>query len=205
MRQNTITMRLTCILACLLTLAFSFIPVGVHSASPSPLSNAVILIVRHAEKADDGPGLTPAGQQRAVSYVHYFQSYHIGPRVLHVNHLIATADSDSSQRPRLTMEPLSKALRLPIDNRFRDKDVDALAQSLETRPGGKTILICWHHGKIPELLQDLGADPTTLLPHGKWPPNVYNWVIQLRYDANGHLIPGQARRINEHLRPGDAD
>ena len=190
-------------LACLL--ALFLVTVGVMAAPAPPLANDVILIVRHAEKPDSGSGLAPEGRERAIAYVRYFQDYRIGSNLVHVNRLEAAADSKGSQRPRLTLEPLSQALKLSIDTRFRDKDPASLAQALETRSGGKIILICWHHKEIPALLQALGADPETLLPHGKWPDSVYDWVIQLRYDALGHLLPGQARRVSEHLRPGDAD
>ena len=188
---------------CLLALAV--LPAAAQADAAPPLANAVILIIRHAEKPADGSGLTPAGQQRAAAYVHYFRAYSVGSMPVHVDHLIASADTKRSQRPRLTVEPLSKASGLPLDLRFRDKDVEGLASALASQPGGKTILICWHHSEIPALLQDLGAKPETLLPGGKWPSGVYNWVIQLRYDRAGHLLPGQAKRINERLLPGDAD
>jgi broad specificity phosphatase PhoE len=199
------TMKVHSVQVCLLLLALCLLAGGVVAAPAPPLANVVILIVRHAEKPDSGPGLTPAGQQRATSYVRYFEEYRIGTQVLRVDRLIAAADTKASQRPRLTLEPLSRALKLPIDTQYRDKDTDALAQALKTQPGGKTILICWHHGDIPSLLQALGGDSDALLPKGKWPEGVYNWVIQLRYDGRGHLVPAQARRINEHLLPGDSD
>ena len=56
-------------------------------------------------------------------------------------------------------------------------------------------LIAWHHGKLAKLLADLGADTTTLLPDGDWPDNVYDWLIVLRYDADGRL--SEAKRIVE--------
>ncbi|MGO8673733.1 MAG: flagellar basal body-associated protein FliL [Capsulimonadaceae bacterium] len=177
---------------------------GAVPAPQSPMANGVVLIIRHAEKPKSGTGLTPAGQQRAAAYVSYFEKYRIGSKVRPPDVLIATADTDSSHRERLTLEPLGKALGLPIDVRFQEDDVVSLANTIQTHPGGKTILICWHHGKIPALLQALGADPDALLPQGKWPSKVFNWVIQLPYDRNGHLIAGQAQRIDEHLLPGDA-
>lgn len=195
-------MKLTFLTALLLALTLS-LTATVKAAQP-PLANTVVVIVRHAEKPDDGSGLTPAGQQRANAYVGYFRHFHIDSKLRVPDDLIATADTNHSQRPRLTLEPLSAALKLPIDDRFRTKEVDALAEELQTRPHGKTILICWHHEKIPALLQALGADPGALLPGGEWPDNVYNWVLVLRYDAHGHLIPGRAARINERLMPGDA-
>ncbi len=185
-----------------LLLALTLLRTGVHADpthSAPPLANAVILIIRHAEKPDSGPGLTPTGRQRALAYARYFQTYQINAQPLRVDYLIAAADTQKSHRPRLTLEPLSSVLRLPIEDQFPDKEVGALVAALQSHPGGKHILICWHHKEIPPLLQALGADPATLLPKGKWPDTEYGWVIQLPYDPEGHLIVGQARRITEPL------
>lgn len=193
---------LTAMLTSLLALTLLL---GVHAApakNPAPLANAVILIIRHAEKPNEGSGLTPTGQKRALAYVHYFQTYQVDGKPLRLDHLIVSADTPHSQRPRLTLLPLSQAANLPLDNQFADKDVAALAAMLQTRPRGKAILICWHHKEIPEILQALGAGPA-ILPNDKWPDSVFNQVIQLRYDSNGHLSPGAIRLINEHLLPGD--
>ena len=43
------------------------------------------------------------------------------------------------------------------------------------------------------------------MPKGKWPDSVFDWGIELHCDADGRLIPGQSKRINENLIPWDAD
>ena len=65
-----------------------------------------------------------------------------------------------------------------------------------------------HFPKIPEFREAyfaalsrqpkheaLGAGSGQLFPKGKWPDEVYDWVIQLRYDSAGHLV--EAKRIKE--------
>jgi len=170
---------------------------------PSALHDAVILIIRHAEKPASGPGLSAAGQQRAQAYVHYFKDFVIESAPLNLDYLAATADSAGSQRPRLTLEPLSQSLGLEIDSRFKSKQCRDLASDLQSHSRGKRILIAWHHGQIPALLEALGGDPAKLLPGATWPDDEFSWVLELRYDHDGRLIPGQARRINEALMPGD--
>ena len=86
-------------------------------------------------------------------------------------------------------------LGLSIDSRFEDEQFQKLADEIRAESHGKQILICWHHGEIPQLLQSLGADPGQLIPKGKWPEAVYNWVIQLRYDSDGRLF--ESKRITE--------
>ena len=165
------------------------------TAKPVPLSNATVFIIRHAEKPKDGMGLTPAGEKRALAYVSYFTSLRVNKQPLKLEHLFATADSKNSRRPRLTLEPLSRALNLPLDLRFEAEDFKALVEEVRTKDHGKGMVICWHHGTIPELLSELGVKPKQMLPGGEWPDDVFNWVIELRYDANGRLMPKHSQRI----------
>jgi hypothetical protein len=168
------------------------------------LKDTVILIVRHAEKPETGFELSPEGEKRAAAYATYFQNFTVESQVLKPDYLFATADSKNSHRPRLTLEPLHQATGLKIDDRFGNKDVAGLVNEIEARPHGKVILIAWHHGSIPELVHDLGADTGTLFPKGKWPENVFNWVLELSFDHDGKLVPQKTRRIVEHLMPADS-
>jgi hypothetical protein len=179
--------------------------VGSCPAAPggSPLRDAVILIIRHAEKPETGPDLAPAGAQRADAYVNYFKNFQLDSQPLKLDCLFAAADSKNSHRPRLTLTPLSRALKLPLDTRFKDKDFQSLANDIQSTSHGKHILICWHHAAIPDLVRALSADPARLIPDGKWPAGVFGWLIELRYDHDGRLKAGECRRINEQLMPDD--
>jgi len=169
------------------------------------LKDTVILLIRHAEKPDDGLGLSADGQERAGNYVNYFRDYTVDGKGLKLEHLFATADSKQSQRPRLTLEPLGKALGLDVDARFPTKNPAQFVMELRSREHGKALLICWHHKEIPEILRGLGADPDSLLPKGEWPDEVFGWVLELHFDRNGQLNRDKTRRVNERLRPDDRD
>ena len=173
---------------------------GTGLAAGGGLNDAVVLIIRHAEKPDIGSGLSLKGQERVQSYVRYFKQMATNSTPLSLSYLVAAADSKNSQRPRLTVEPLSQALGLEPELKFTSLQSRELARELRTKPHGKCILICWRHGKIPDLLQALGVKPSKLLPHGIWPEDEYGWVLQLRYNHKGHLIPGGAKCIVEGLR-----
>jgi broad specificity phosphatase PhoE len=159
------------------------------------LSNAVILIIRHGEKPDKGSGLTAVGQARANALAGYFKNYTLDGQPLKLDCLFAAADSKVSDRPRLTLEPTSKLLGLPINTPFGDMQYKELADEIRSKPHGQHILICWHHGEIPGLVQALGADADRLIPKAKWPDDIFNWVIELRYDFRGRLVA--ASRINQ--------
>ena len=161
------------------------------------LKNTVILVIRHAEKPDNGDGLSAAGMARAQAYVSYFKNFMVDGQPLKLNYLFAAADSKESRRPRLTLEPVSKSLGLAMDTRFKDRQFQALADAIKSTPHGHAILIVWHHGEIPRLVQALGADPSRLLPKGKWPEAVFNQLIELRYDSDGRLTT--ARCIIENF------
>ncbi len=193
-------------LALLLAAAALFCPalaMAKHDHGAKGLADTTVLIIRHAEKPDEGSGLTPEGEARAQAYVKYFEHFSIDGQPARPDTLIAAADSKQSIRPRLTIEPLSAATGLPIDDRFSDKQSKDLAEALRHDDHGNTVLICWHTGEIPKLIHELGVDAKALIPDDKWPSAVFGWVVVLRYDHKGHLIPGASQVIEEHLMPDD--
>jgi len=187
-----------------------FIAVILASALPLAANSqdgpkdSVVLIIRHAENPDTGHGLSPRGEQRAEAYKDYFKNFTVDSKRLEPQAIFAAKDSKQSHRPHLTVEPFAKAASLPIDLRFGSNESDNLAADLRANQQGKVILVCWRHGVIPDLLRALGEKPKKLLPDGKWPDAVYDWVILLSFDQDGRLIPSNSRRINEHLLPGDS-
>ncbi|MBI3438250.1 MAG: flagellar basal body-associated protein FliL [Proteobacteria bacterium] len=156
-----------------------------------------MLIIRHAEDAASGRGLSAAGEARAAAYARYFRPFRLGQEQLRIDTLVAAADSRASDRSRLTLEPLSRASAIPVQQPVRARDVRALARWLEHGPPHRAILIAWHHGDLPDLLAELGADPTALLGRRRWPSNIYDRVVVLRFDREGALIPQASRVVRE--------
>lgn len=161
-----------------------------NSAGPK---NAVVLIIRHAEDADSGKGLSPLGTTRADGYANYFKNFTVDGKPLKLNYIFATRDLRNSHRPRLTIEPTAQEFGLVIDSRFKNKQFMELVDEINKLPPNSNILISWHHGKIRRILNALGADAKALLPDGRWPDDEFGWVIQLRYDENGRLF--ESKRI----------
>lgn len=93
------------------------------AGNASALKNAIILVIRHAEKPDQGHTLSAAGEVRAQAYINYFKNYKVDGQPLKLDYLFATADSGNSHRPRLTLEPFAKALGLKIDSRFNNSQL----------------------------------------------------------------------------------
>jgi len=182
---------------------FGFALLVAADAQDGP-KDAVVLIIRHAEDADSGDGISPLGQERAEAYKSYFLNFTVDSKPREPTVIFAAKDSKKSHRPRLTMEPFAKAANLKINTHFGNTRSADLAADLRANQQGKVILICWRHPYIPALLRALGANPESFLPNGKWPGAVFNWIILLSFDQNGHLIPSKSRRTNEHLLPSDS-
>jgi hypothetical protein len=183
------------------TIFFVFALILVANAQDGP-KNSVVLIIRHAEDADSGDGISPRGQERAEAYKNYFLNFTVDSERREPQAIFAAKDSKKSHRPRLTVEPFAKAANVKIDTRFGNNQSAELAADLRANQQGKVILICWRHAYIPALLRALEAEPKSFLPNSRWPGSVYDWVLLLSYDQDGRLIPASSRQINEHLMPG---
>lgn len=160
---------------------------GVGAAQENFLAGNTVLIVRHAEKPEVGSGLTAVGEARAKAYVKYFEPFRLGDVTVAVDALYAGADSENSVRPRLTLEPLSKATGLKLDTSVGTKEPAKLVEMLRTQAHPKHPLIAWRHGQMGGLLAAFGAR-TDLLPGGKWPEEVFDWVVVLRFDGAGKVV-----------------
>ncbi len=148
------------------------------------LAGATLLLVRHAEKPESGQGLTPAGEARAKAYASYFRHFDVDGKPVRIDAVVATSDTPKSARPRLTVEPIAQALGLPVQQPFADEDVKGLADWLHAGAPRRTVLIAWHHGKLPKLLDELKAGCDGVVPD-KWPAEVYDWVVVVRYGKDG--------------------
>ena len=162
------------------------------TAPADPAGPKAIYIIRHAEKPDSDsnsdsdadsnpdPNLTPKGIERAKALVHVIPDHFCTP-----DFIFATAPSKHSNRPIETVTPLAKALNMPILDPYASADFANLAHDLLTDPkySAKTILICWHHGKLPALAQALGARlPQIMEPPGlrsRLGPHLFQWQSRL--------------------------
>ncbi|MBB6186506.1 flagellar basal body-associated protein FliL [Rhodanobacter sp. MP7CTX1] len=168
------------------------------------LHDVTVLIIRHAEKAEPGNGLSTLGEQRAAAYASYFDPLRLDGESLQPQQLIATTDSKASERPRLTLTPLSSRLSLPIEQPFADDQVDELVRSLRKQNQAAVVLIAWHHGHIGKLINAFGGSAKDLLGSKSWPADVYDWMVVLRFDDRGRLIESRSERVQEHLLPSDS-
>jgi hypothetical protein len=134
-----------------------------------------VLIIRHAEKTGlkTDVHLNPRGYERAAALVRLFPARLETPEALFAAHRTA-----HSNRPVETLAPLEHALHLKIDDRR------------------KTVLVCWHHGRIPTLAAALGV----ISPPSPWPDRQFDRVWKIQY-ANGTV---GFEDLPQHLLAGDS-
>jgi hypothetical protein len=147
--------------------------------------------------APQSPDLSAQGYERAASLAIYVPATFGKPDVL-----FATQASSNSNRPVETITPLANALGLTINDQYADDDYPALATDVLTNPeyAGKRVLICWHHGKIPELTSALGGLP----PTGHWKGHVFDRVWTIDYPAGGATTGLPVTDLPQRLMYGDS-
>jgi hypothetical protein len=100
------------------------------------------------------------------------------PRFSTPNHIFATQRSKNSNRPVETVTPLGTAINVPINDGFanKDQDIKKMVNAILNDYPGEIILICWHHGKIPDLAKALGISKPP-----KWDGKVFDRVWQITF------------------------
>lgn len=145
---------------------------------------ARILIIRHAEKPPDGSKdhLTREGNERARALVPFLTQT---PQLLGTNRAVAlfatrVSKTAPNNHTHETLEPLASELGLKINDAYRNSDYQALADRLLSDPifKDRTVVICWTHTYIPQLVKSLGISPE--LP--AWNDRVYDRVLVITYE-----------------------
>ena len=147
------------------------------------MTNARILLMRHAEKSADpmDPHLSSDGYARAAKLAEYV------PDTLGVpQYLFATLISKHSVRPIETIEPLSAKIGVPIDSTYADQDYGALASQLLSDQrfagSGSMIVVCWHHGNLPSMAHALRANAGSY--PDPWDAQVFNQILVLTFSGD---------------------
>lgn len=145
-----------------------------------------ILLMRHAEKTGDTSDilLSAEGAARAQRLVTYIPETFGRPDFIY-----AAARSKRSIRSIETMRPLAAALGSEVQHHIEDKAFKSLVSEIFSKSGyhGKTIVICWHHGKLPEIAALLGGREGNY--PAPWPQDVFNLILDFRYDQKSNAPP----------------
>jgi hypothetical protein len=165
-----------------------------------------IMLIRHAEKPDEPPpnfGVDEAGQQnreelivrgwqRAGALACLFSPLAAGSRssalvTPQVIYAAAAVHHSGSLRPQHTVGPLAARLGITPNVDFAVGEEADLASTVKAAAG--SVLIAWHHEKIPAVANAIIGDATTCPQH--WPGERFDmiWVFD--------RTAGQAWRFSE--------
>lgn len=141
------------------------------------------------------------------------------PRSFNPDFLFATAPTNSSSRPVETITPTLEALqvfnnnpKLTINDQYGDdtSGIQGLTTEILKNPatyGGKKILICWHHGTIPQLTEAFGV-PASQLPFTKWPGTVFDLIFGITFPSGQPLLGVNFQKLlygDSSTLPGQSD
>jgi len=150
----------------------------VHVNHANHVNKVRILLMRHGERPGDStvPDLTEAGYARAKKLSTYIRETFGKP-----DYIIAAKLFRKNNRPQLTVQPLSDATGVPIDDSTEAIKNLELADRLmhDKKYDGKLVVVCWHHSQIPLLAKALHA-PNNAYPNA-WDLNIYNLIIEFTF------------------------
>ena len=147
---------------------------------------AHIILVRHGEKPEDSenPHLSKEGRERADALASFIVS---DPQISKLGRPVAifateTTKDENGQRTQETVTPLAQQLHLRVQTPFHGKDYIELARLIRANAAyaGRTVVICWNHEVIPELVGALGVTPEP----PKWKGKDFETVYIITY-TNG--------------------
>lgn len=176
----------TRIIAAALTFFLSgleFVTVGFASGP------AQMIILRHAEKPEDGNELSEEGFKRAEQLVDFFSN---DPRVLRFGNPVglyaqAPKSKKGSLRSIQTLQPTADKLSIPLSSDYERDEYADLLKSLkkDSSLSGKTVVICWEHKVIMDMLDELGISSPPAPK--KWPKSVFDWAFLVDFDSRGKV------------------
>lgn len=165
-------------------------------AKPAP---GQVQLIRHAEKSGDDIDihLNSRGAARAAALPSLFvipPTFPTTPAPFTTpDFLLATKESKHSNRPVETVTPLARVLgNLSIHHKHADKDYQEVVNDLfrEAKYAGKIVLICWHHGKLPDLAHAIAAKAKNAdklkneIPE-RWDGSMFDRVWLFTFDDKG--------------------
>ena len=107
-----------------------------------------VILTRHAEKMttpEDDPVLNAQGKERAELLASILE-----------NSGVNAIYSSQYSRTKLTAEPLSKRLKLPVET-VDANTTNKLVSSILSKHAGGTVLVVCHSNTLPEIVQALGG------------------------------------------------
>ena len=149
---------------------------GPRAAEPERGETTAVVVVRHAERAEDGtadPPLSAAGVERAQRLARSLSAAGV-----------ATALTTQYRRTRQTAEALNVPVEVrPVTGANQGSYAREIAAEITARYAGRTVVVVGHSNTVPELVAALGG--------GSIPPmaeDEYGRMYLLLIDPSGTRV-----------------
>ena len=152
-----------------------------------------VVLIRHAEKPQQGYNLTCQGLTRSLQLVPLLHSRFGLPASIYVPNL-GQGDTTKHARMFQTIVPFAVKYNLSIRTTFHEDDTLQLAQAIRQQKG--VVLVVWEHTRLPAIARSLGVKDALL----HWQDTDYDsmWIIVY---VNGAAV---LRKDKEGLTPAEA-
>lgn len=159
-----------------------------------------IILLRHAEKPLNGPDLSKKGWLRAKALPEIFNEGHSLNGVGRPDFMFAAGPvkQGSSMRSIQTLKYLSEVTGVSVDKSFNRDQYTKMTSELFADPkfNGKTVLICWQHDRLTDILQVMGYDEAP-----QYPSKVFDRIWLVTFDENNNV---NFKDLPQKLLPGDS-
>ncbi len=169
-----------------------------------------ILLIRHGEKPDSGPELSPQGWERAKALPAMFdrqpyKDFGVPAALFGMGAKEKSAleggnensDDTTSVRAIQTLKYVGERFGLPVIDKYRKGDEQELADYLRNDKSldGKFVVICWEHKALSDLANDFGVSPVP-----KYPGDHFDraWLLTM----DGEKVQS-FQNLPEKVLPGD--
>jgi hypothetical protein len=144
-----------------------------------------IIVIRHAEKPirEGDQKLSSLGMKRAQDWARYIPHNFGTPDTIY-----ATAATSESVRPIMTVMPLFEELEsAKLNILWKDDEAEEVGEKVATRwCKDQIVLVCWHHGKIPNLLKGIGITQHEYL--NPWPEDDFDTALVVTFEKDEPIV-----------------
>jgi hypothetical protein len=126
-----------------------------HAHCQSKDAGLRVVLIRHAEKPEEGYTLNCQGINRARELPNVLYSKIGLPHVIYVP---SFTQSDTTKHARMyqTIVPFSSKYNLPIYNKYKVNDIDGVSRAILKQNG--TVLVVWEHKGLVDIAKQLGVE-----------------------------------------------
>ncbi len=176
-----------------LTSVFLIVLITQNCSAQTTTGLQKVVIIRHAEKPDNGDNLSCKGLNRSLLLPAVLYNKFRVPEKIFIPS-VNNGKSANQLRMLQTITPFAVKYNLKIDSKFDVDDAKDLAAAVMQSNG--YVLIIWEHDKIDNIVKALGVDTKGM----KWGDNDFDsiWIINFK-NGKGTLAVDK-----EGLNPPDA-